>query len=144
MLLSEWTRLLWVTPVSDMPNEDAVPSDTNAWDAQSQDNIILVQMASLSMDMFTPGDFKGKFRKIQPKKRPTIIREDTPGSVYCVLCTVAYPAILSSYWTLKQSSFEWSLDNWSSLHKSKYNSVAVEYIFMYLVNLLCNSLTCKI
>ncbi|XP_026797421.1 protein furry homolog isoform X6 [Pangasianodon hypophthalmus] len=63
-----------------MPKEDAVPSDTNSWDAQSQDSIVLVQMASLSMDMFTPGDFKGKFRKIQPKKRPTIIREDTPAS----------------------------------------------------------------
>ncbi|XP_076876310.1 protein furry homolog isoform X3 [Brachyhypopomus gauderio] len=49
-------------------------------DAQSQDNIVLVQIASLSMDMFTPGDFKGKFRKIQPRKRPTIIREGTAAS----------------------------------------------------------------
>ncbi|XP_060764207.1 protein furry homolog isoform X2 [Neoarius graeffei] len=63
-----------------MPKEDAVPSDTNSCDAQSQDSIVLVQMASLSMDMFTPGDFKGKFRKMQPKKRPTIIREVTPAS----------------------------------------------------------------
>ncbi|XP_026994498.1 protein furry homolog isoform X6 [Tachysurus fulvidraco] len=63
-----------------MPKEDAVPSDTNSCDAQGQDGIVLVQMANLSMDMFTPGDFKGKFRKIQPKKRPTIIREDTPAS----------------------------------------------------------------
>ncbi|KAG7322429.1 hypothetical protein KOW79_013775 [Hemibagrus wyckioides] len=63
-----------------MPKEDAVPSDTNSFDAQSQDSIVLVQMANLSMDMFTPGDFKGKFRKIQPKKRPTIIREETPAS----------------------------------------------------------------
>ncbi|XP_046716491.1 protein furry homolog isoform X5 [Silurus meridionalis] len=63
-----------------MPKEDAVPSDTNSLDAQSQDSIVLVQMASLSMDMFTPGDFKGKFRKIQPKKRPTIIKGDTSAS----------------------------------------------------------------
>lgn len=43
----------------------------------SQDSIVLHQMATLSMDMFTPSDFKGKFRKIQPRKRPTIaiIRE---------------------------------------------------------------------
>ncbi|KAM9456432.1 protein furry homolog isoform 5-T5 [Clarias gariepinus] len=63
-----------------MPNEDAVPSNTNSCENQNQDSIVLVQMASLPMDMFTPGDFKGKFRKIQPKKRPTIIREDTPAS----------------------------------------------------------------
>ncbi|KAF5896548.1 protein furry isoform X6, partial [Clarias magur] len=63
-----------------MPNEDAVPSDTNSCENQNRDSIVLVQMASLPMDMFTPGDFKGKFRKIQPKKRPTIIREDTPAS----------------------------------------------------------------
>ncbi|XP_036450457.1 LOW QUALITY PROTEIN: protein furry homolog [Colossoma macropomum] len=59
---------------------DAVPSKQDSWDTQSQDSIVLVQMANLSMDMFTPGDFKGKFRKIQPKKRPTIIRESTPAS----------------------------------------------------------------
>lgn len=42
-----------------------------------QDSIVLHQMATLSMDMFTPSDFKGKFRKIHPRKRPTIaiIRE---------------------------------------------------------------------
>ncbi|XP_041949099.1 protein furry homolog isoform X3 [Alosa sapidissima] len=46
----------------------------------SQDSIVLQQMATLSMDMFTPSDFKGKFRKIQPRKRPTIaiIREASP------------------------------------------------------------------
>ncbi|KAL6473177.1 hypothetical protein MHYP_G00193650 [Metynnis hypsauchen] len=57
---------------------DVVPSKQDSWDTQSQDSIVLVQIASLSMDMFTPGDFKGKFRKIQPKKRPTIIRDSTP------------------------------------------------------------------
>lgn len=99
MLLSKWTRSLSLTLVSDMPKEDAVPSDTNSFDAQSQDSIVLVQMANLSMDMFTPGDFKGKFRKIQPKKRPTIIREETPGSVYCVLYpTVYYIFILNQLW----------------------------------------------
>lgn len=44
---------------------------------QSQDGIVLVQMANLSMHMFTPADFKGKFRKIQPRKRPTIFKEGT-------------------------------------------------------------------
>ncbi|KTG44596.1 hypothetical protein cypCar_00004857 [Cyprinus carpio] len=45
---------------------------------QSQDGIVLVQMASLSMHMFAPADFKGKFRKIQPRKRPTIFKEASP------------------------------------------------------------------
>lgn len=44
-------------------------------ETQSQDGIVLVQMASLSMHMFAPADFKGKFRKIQPRKRPTIFKE---------------------------------------------------------------------
>ncbi|XP_028838756.1 protein furry homolog isoform X6 [Denticeps clupeoides] len=37
-----------------------------------QDSIVLRQMATLSEDMFTPSDLRGKFRKIQPRKRPTI------------------------------------------------------------------------
>lgn len=59
----------------------------------SQDSIVLHQMATLSMDMFTPSDFKGKFRKIQPRKRPTIaiIREGnspepTPAIPHKRLC----------------------------------------------------------
>ncbi|XP_022537195.1 protein furry homolog isoform X7 [Astyanax mexicanus] len=61
---------------------DVVPNaKKDSWDStRSQDSIVLVQMATLSMDMFTPGDFKGKFRKIQPRKRPTIIREGTTAS----------------------------------------------------------------
>ncbi|XP_066506353.1 protein furry homolog isoform X3 [Hoplias malabaricus] len=59
---------------------DEVPSKLDSWDTQSLDSFVLVQMASLSMDMYTPGDFKGKFRKIQPKKRPTIIRESSSAS----------------------------------------------------------------
>uniref|UniRef100_A0A8C1LTN6 Furry homolog b (Drosophila) n=1 Tax=Cyprinus carpio TaxID=7962 RepID=A0A8C1LTN6_CYPCA len=47
-------------------------------ETQSQDGIVLVQMASLSMHMFAPADFKGKFRKIQPRKRPTIFQEASP------------------------------------------------------------------
>ncbi|XP_016338520.1 protein furry homolog isoform X3 [Sinocyclocheilus anshuiensis] len=47
-------------------------------ETQSQDGIVLVQMASLSMHMFAPADFKGKFRKIQPRKRPTIFKEASP------------------------------------------------------------------
>ncbi|GAA6088530.1 protein furry homolog isoform X1 [Tachysurus ichikawai] len=77
-----------------MPKEDAVPSDTNSCDAQSQDGIVLVQMANLSMDMFTPGDFKGKFRKIQPKKRPTIIREDTPDRITFQLGAGQIPVLI--------------------------------------------------
>ncbi|XDV54409.1 hypothetical protein PO909_022705 [Leuciscus waleckii] len=52
-----------------------VDGKPNPCETQCQDGIVLVQMASLSMHMFTPADFKGKFRKIQPRKRPTIIKE---------------------------------------------------------------------
>jgi len=54
-----------------------VDGKPNPCETQSQDGIVLVQMASLSMHMFAPADFKGKFRKIQPRKRPTIIKEGT-------------------------------------------------------------------
>lgn len=54
-----------------------VDGKPNPCETQCQDGIVLVQMASLSMHMFTPADFKGKFRKIQPRKRPTIITEGT-------------------------------------------------------------------
>lgn len=59
---------------------DVVDGKPYPYEAQSQDGIVLVQMAGLSMDMFTPADFKGKFRKIQPRKRPTIaiIKEASP------------------------------------------------------------------
>lgn len=58
---------------------DVVDGKLHPYETQSQDGIVLVQMAGLSMDMFTPADFKGKFRKIQPRKRPTIaiIKEGT-------------------------------------------------------------------
>lgn len=54
-----------------------VDSKLDPCETQSRDGIVLVQMASLSMHMFAPADFKGKFRKIQPRKRPTIIKEGT-------------------------------------------------------------------
>ncbi|XP_051541423.1 protein furry homolog isoform X3 [Myxocyprinus asiaticus] len=57
---------------------DMVDGKTDPGDTQNQDGIVLVQMASLSMHMFAPADFKGKFRKIQPRKRPTIIKEASP------------------------------------------------------------------
>ncbi|TRY90972.1 hypothetical protein DNTS_022195 [Danionella cerebrum] len=52
-----------------------VDSKSKPCDTHCQDGIVLVQMASLSIHTFAPADFKGKFRKIQPRKRPTIIKE---------------------------------------------------------------------
>ncbi len=52
-----------------------VDDKPDPYETQSQDGIVLVQMAGLSMHMFAPADFKGKFRKIQPRKRPTIFKE---------------------------------------------------------------------
>ncbi|XP_056593394.1 protein furry homolog isoform X1 [Triplophysa dalaica] len=59
---------------------DVVDGKPYLCEAQSQDGIVLVQMAGLSIHMFAPEDFKGKFRKIQPRRRPTIpiIREASP------------------------------------------------------------------
>lgn len=64
---------------------DVVDGKPYLCEAQSQDGIVLVQMAGLSIHMFAPEDFKGKFRKIQPRRRPTIpiIREGTAQG--CVL-----------------------------------------------------------
>jgi len=63
--------------VEDANSAGVVDGKPNACENQCQDGIVLVQMASLSIHMFTPADFKGKFRKIQPRKRPTIIKEGT-------------------------------------------------------------------
>lgn len=43
---------------------------------QGQDGIVLERMASLSLDMFDPSDFTGRFTKIQQRsrKRTRIIR----------------------------------------------------------------------
>lgn len=64
---------------------DVVDGKPYPCEAQSQDGIVLVQMAGLPLHMFAPADFKGKFRKIQPRKRPTIpiIKEGTAQG--CVL-----------------------------------------------------------
>ncbi|KAG1970388.1 hypothetical protein F2P79_001991 [Pimephales promelas] len=64
--------------VEDANSAGVVDGKPNACESQCQNGIVLVQMASLSMHMFTPADFKGKFRKIQPRKRPTIIKEASP------------------------------------------------------------------
>lgn len=45
-------------------------------ESQGQDGIVLDRIASLSLDMFNPSDFTGRFTKIQPRsrKRTKIIR----------------------------------------------------------------------
>lgn len=45
-------------------------------ESQGQDGIVLERIASLSLDMFDPSDFTGRFTKIQSRsrKRTKIIR----------------------------------------------------------------------
>ncbi|XP_042286111.1 protein furry homolog isoform X1 [Thunnus albacares] len=49
--------------------------------SQGQDKIVLERIASLSLDMFDPSDFTGRFTKIQPRsrKRTRIIRASPVG-----------------------------------------------------------------
>uniref|UniRef100_A0A7N6A681 Furry homolog b (Drosophila) n=1 Tax=Anabas testudineus TaxID=64144 RepID=A0A7N6A681_ANATE len=50
-------------------------------ESQGQDGIVLDRIASLSLDMFNPSDFTGRFTKIQPRsrKRTKIIRASPVG-----------------------------------------------------------------
>ena len=48
--------------------------DQNRSQDHDQDGIVLDRIASLSVDMFVPSDFKGRFSKIQSRKRTRIIR----------------------------------------------------------------------
>lgn len=53
---------------------------------QGQDGIVLERMASLSLDMFDPSDFTGRFTKIQQRsrKRTRIIRGRCKKRIYRV------------------------------------------------------------
>lgn len=52
--------------------------------SQGQERIVLDHIASLSLDMFDPSDFTGRFTKIQPKsrKRTKIIRGRSLLSIF--------------------------------------------------------------
>ena len=60
---------------SDQQADDPDP-DPPGSQRYGQDSMVLGHIATLSLDMFEPGDFKGRFTKIQSKsrKRSNIIR----------------------------------------------------------------------
>lgn len=44
------------------------------WDcSEGLDEVVLGRIASLPLDPFPPRDFRGKFKKMRHKKRPTIL-----------------------------------------------------------------------
>ncbi|KAJ8342635.1 hypothetical protein SKAU_G00325630 [Synaphobranchus kaupii] len=42
---------------------------------EGQDDVILVRIGSLPVDLFSASDFRGKFKKIHSKRRPSILDE---------------------------------------------------------------------
>uniref|UniRef100_A0AAZ3RZC8 Furry homolog a (Drosophila) n=1 Tax=Oncorhynchus tshawytscha TaxID=74940 RepID=A0AAZ3RZC8_ONCTS len=45
--------------------------------SKGQDEVVMIRMASLHVDLFPAKDFQGKFKKMHPKKRPTILNLET-------------------------------------------------------------------
>lgn len=50
---------------------DMVESEPDC--SEGLDEIVLGRIASLPLDLFPPKDFRGKFKKMRHKKRPTIL-----------------------------------------------------------------------
>ncbi|KAM6961396.1 protein furry homolog [Aplochiton taeniatus] len=50
--------------------------------SEGQDEIALGRIASLPLDLFPPRDYRGKFKKIRQKKRPTILETSPVGNGY--------------------------------------------------------------
>lgn len=55
---------------------DMAESETDC--SEGLDEVVLGRLASLPLDPFPPRDFRGKFKKMRHKKRPTILE-----SRYC-------------------------------------------------------------
>ncbi|CAL8401259.1 unnamed protein product [Boreogadus saida] len=62
---------------SDQQADDADLDPPPGGQGFGQDSVVLEHIATLSLDTFEPGDFKGRFTKVQSKsrKRCNIIRE---------------------------------------------------------------------
>ncbi|AWO98779.1 putative protein furry -like [Scophthalmus maximus] len=52
---------------------DMAESETDC--SEGLDEVVLGHIASLPLDPFPPRDFRGKFKKMRHKKRPTILEE---------------------------------------------------------------------
>lgn len=68
-------------PPSNVPSEeravrDMAESETEC--SEGLDEAVLGRLASLPLDPFPPRDFRGKFKKMRHKKRPTILECKVP------------------------------------------------------------------
>lgn len=66
---------------SDMSSEESAVRDMAEIEtdcSEGLDEVVLGRIASLPLDPFPPRDFRGKFKKMRYKKRPTILE-----SRYC-------------------------------------------------------------
>ncbi|XP_050934918.1 protein furry homolog isoform X1 [Lates calcarifer] len=59
---------------------DMAESETDC--SEGLDEVILGRIASLPLDPFPPRDFRGKFKKMRHKKRPTILETSPVGNGY--------------------------------------------------------------
>lgn len=54
--------------------------------SKGQDEVVMIRMASLHVDLFPAKDFQGKFKKMHPKKRPTILDLESRCCFGCLTC----------------------------------------------------------
>ncbi|XP_029923114.1 protein furry homolog isoform X1 [Myripristis murdjan] len=59
---------------------DVAESETDC--SEGLDEVVLGRIASLPLDLFPPRDFRGKFKKMRHKKRPTILETSPVGNGY--------------------------------------------------------------
>ncbi|XP_039986284.1 protein furry homolog isoform X4 [Xiphias gladius] len=70
---------------SDMSLEESSVRDTAESETdcgEGLDEVVLGRIASLPLDPFPPRDFRGKFKKMRHKKRPTILETSPVGNGY--------------------------------------------------------------
>ncbi|KAG7478820.1 hypothetical protein JOB18_009492 [Solea senegalensis] len=59
--------------LEESPGREAVESETDC--SEGLDEVVLGRIAGLPLDPFPPRDFRGKFKKMRHKKRPTILEK---------------------------------------------------------------------
>ncbi|XP_036392594.1 protein furry homolog isoform X2 [Megalops cyprinoides] len=65
-----------------MSLDESVLSGSGQGCGEGQDGVVLVRIASLPVDLFPASDFRGKFKKMRSKKRPTILEASPVGNGY--------------------------------------------------------------
>ncbi|XP_058489405.1 protein furry homolog isoform X1 [Solea solea] len=66
--------------LEESPGRDAVESETDC--SEGLDEVVLGRIAGLPLDPFPPRDFRGKFKKMRHKKRPTILETSPVANGY--------------------------------------------------------------